>query len=127
VAITIHWANDDHSVILYHIESPWTWEDTDRAKDQLVEMIESVDHPVDCVFDVSGIGGLPRNTLQVVAEHYSFIPQNVGIYVVVGAPSSVRAVMDVLRIMRPSIFSRYKLVKNFDDAYRLLHYHHAAV
>jgi hypothetical protein len=120
VTITIKWIDDSKRVISYRIQSPWTWEEADQVKDQLNQMIESVDHPVDCIFDVSAVGALPRNTLQVAFERYNFIPKNVGVYVMVGAPSSIRAVMDVLRIMRPSVFSRYHLVKTLEDAYRFI-------
>lgn len=127
MAITIEWANEDQTVILYQIASPWSWEDGEAAKDQLHQMIDAVGHRVDCIFEVSHVGALPRNTLQVVFERYDFIPKNVGLYVVVGAPSSIKAVVDVLRLMRPSIFSRYHMVKTFDDAYHLIASRHSTV
>jgi hypothetical protein len=120
MCITVEWANEDHNVVLYRVEAPWTWEDTERAKQLYQQMTVAIDHKVNCIFDVRAIGTLPRNTLQVIVEYYSALPANAGIYAVVGAPTMLKAVMDVLRVMRPNVFSRYQTVNDFEDAYRLM-------
>lgn len=121
MGITLRWGNQDQSVIWYHIEAPWTWEDADHARIELERMIQSVHHRVDFIFDVGTLGVLPKNTLQVVADRFTLIPANVGIFTVVGAPTMVKVMIDVLRLMRPEVFSRYHVVDTFEEAYRLIY------
>lgn len=120
MCITVEWANEDHTVMLYRVEAPWTWEDAEHAKHLYQQMTVAIDRKVNCIFDVRAIGTLPRNTLQVIAEYYSSLPVNAGIYAVVGAPTMLKAMMDVLRLMRPNVFTRYQIVNNFEDAYRMM-------
>ncbi len=57
----------------------------------------------------------------MVADRFTLIPANVGIFTVVGAPTMVKVMIDVLRLMRPEVFSRYHVVDTFEEAYRLIY------
>jgi len=123
MGITLRWGNKDHTIISYHIEAPWSWEEADHARLELDAMILSVNHRVDFIFDVGKIGSIPKNTLQIVYDRFVSVPRNAGVFAVVGAPMMVKAMLDVLRLLRPEVFSRYYTVGSLDDAQRLIQRH----
>jgi hypothetical protein len=83
-------------------------------------MVTSVQHRVDCVVDAHAVGFVPKNALQIIYERYNTVAPNIGVIVIVSAPMIIKTIVDVLRRMRPEIFSHYQFTDTVEDAYRLI-------
>lgn len=51
MTITLCWDNPDHTLILWTYDEGWTWEHFRSGASQLGEMLASVSHSVDIIFD----------------------------------------------------------------------------
>ena len=117
---SVQWVDAEKTLMRCHIEAPWTWDEFDEAWRQFYEMGTSTQRQVNCEVDAHSIGLLPSNALRVIRERYSFLPPNLCMMVVVDAPTRLKVIVEVLSLIRPETFQRYRFVPSFDEANRLL-------
>lgn len=58
MGIIVQWDNTAQNIILISFTQPWTWHDFDHAITEMIGHFDSVNHPVDVIFDIRK-GGFP--------------------------------------------------------------------
>jgi hypothetical protein len=120
MSFTLEWVNEERRLIFWTVSEPWTWEELDAAWRQYCAMAESVTTPIHCVVDARLMRFVPKNTIQMGRDRYHVHPHNIGIMVVIGGPVMLKIALDVLRVMFPSEFGRYRFVETFAEAQQLV-------
>jgi hypothetical protein len=120
MGITVEWIDGERTLLLWKVREPWTWEELDVAFRELIYYIKSVSYDVDVLVDARRIESVPKNILSMIDTRYSIYPANMKSVLLIGAPSMIEAVIAVMRQLHPATFSRFRFVKNFDEAYRLV-------
>ncbi len=56
--INVQWDNTEQNIVVITFTQPWTWHDFDQAITDMITHFDSVNHPVDVIFDIRK-GGFP--------------------------------------------------------------------
>ena len=119
--IKVEWANPQHTVIHYNIMGNWTWDDFDSANTTLTNMIETIDHKVDIICDLSSSTALPPRILSNVGRKLrQKSSPKVSHIITVGISSLLRTLTDVLRTLYPAATANIIHAHTLDHAYRLI-------
>jgi hypothetical protein len=87
---TIAWDNNDRTCILLTFAAGVTWDIIYTACDELYTMMQSVDHPVDFISDITSSPNMPKeNASTHVRVILSRMPANAGMHIVVTRPQSL--------------------------------------
>jgi hypothetical protein len=62
MGITVNWTDNSQTCLLLTYEKGWTWEDFFNTSPVVAEFLNSVDHPVDTIHDVSS-STIPTNVI----------------------------------------------------------------
>jgi hypothetical protein len=61
--INVSWMNEDKTVIRYHFQKGWSWEEIDSAFKQAYDMLDTVTYKVDVIMDFADSSlFFPKNT-----------------------------------------------------------------
>ena len=121
MGIRSDWSDDRQQLMIITIQSPWTWEEFRSMANQAFVEIQSTDHPVATIMDVSQIGKLPSgNFLGHLQFVDSSMPKNVFASVLVGAPYVVTSFMNILTRIRPTAKEIAFFATSFDEAKALV-------
>jgi hypothetical protein len=126
MGISAQWDNEEKTVILVTFEAEWTWDDVIAIDAQATAMYDSVGHQVDLIADlrenklvVSGILSYARSLLTT-----NWHPL-VGIVIVVGISSQVRALFDAAAAVTGKRWERVRFVNSLEEARGLIAQNHA--
>jgi hypothetical protein len=95
MGITIGWHNDDKNIILLTYTRPWDWTDFEAAAKEMIELLDSVNHPVDMIFDIRKAGAPPQGALKRFREVAETNHPNGRWLVFVGGGSIVMRFLDL--------------------------------
>jgi hypothetical protein len=96
MGIKVAWDTEEQTAICLVFDKPWTWDDFEDANRQMLTLLNSVQHKVDIIFDISNAGFPPSGALQrfkkVAQNHHP----NTRLLVYVGGKEFV---MNFLKLM----------------------------
>jgi hypothetical protein len=123
MTITVQWDNAEKSIVRYIYEGPWTLNDFNTAYLQARELMDTVDHKVHLIIDVTKSGLLPSNVLarsQSVARRHH---PNEGSVVIVGASTFIRSLLEIYQRVYSDLVApgKFHTAPNLEEARRLLH------
>jgi hypothetical protein len=102
MGIQYDWTDRDQGIVLFTIESPWTWDEYREVADSAFGVISKIRNPIATIVDVRRVGKLPPGRpLEELKRIEAQMPENVFASVVVGAPYIVMSFMNILMQMRP--------------------------
>lgn len=58
MSISLEWGNPDKTILIMTYTSPWTWQEFEQTYRDLTEKMDSLNHKMDLIIDISH-GGLP--------------------------------------------------------------------
>lgn len=119
--ITINWDNEAKTTILICYSSPWTWKEHYDCIPKLFDMMASVNHPVDLIYDFRHGSALPSNTLLHFMRGITQPrPLRTNRIVVVGVTGLLITIGRILRRIRPD--DTYDIVeaKSIEEARKML-------
>lgn len=121
MGIHASWDNEEKTVIHSVDDGEWDWKDAYAITQQINEMIESVNHKVDLIIgdDTRRMGKIPPNAVTHWHTAYRSLHPNVGLIVIVGANSFVRALVNVLIKITHSN-SQIRMVSTLTEAHTLV-------
>jgi hypothetical protein len=123
MGIRVKWNNAEKTILRYTFEGEWSWEELDMARRHGEKMVEGMMQRYDVILDVRRLEGIPRNTLEVIRDHYAVHSPNGGLSVFVGATALMRAILDVLNRLKPNSFGHFRCVQTLEEAYNLIDNH----
>lgn len=63
MTVTSGWYDDDRATMFYRFEQQWTWQEYYDARDKIRSLLDTVDYPVDQIYDFSGAAAPPSSIL----------------------------------------------------------------
>jgi hypothetical protein len=94
MSVHLDWANQEKTAILCSLVGRWTWGEIDDALKAGGSLLESVDHAVDVICDVTRMSILPPDVISRVKSHYLGLSPKFGRLIIVGADANLRLFWD---------------------------------
>jgi hypothetical protein len=70
MAIKVCWDNDAHTAVLVTFDGRFTWEEFEGAWTKTTALYDTVDHPVDTIYDMRRIRVLPANMVSYMRRKF---------------------------------------------------------
>lgn len=120
MAVEVRWTNAEQIVLLYTFSAAWTWDEYYAATTRGRAMVESVDHMVVTIIDLSASRALPPGALTHLRRATTHQHPNLGPVILVGLNRFIRAMSDMLSRIYPLAAQKVRIVATLDEAYALL-------
>jgi hypothetical protein len=96
MAVSLQWHDAQKSALKLTFTAPWTWDDYEQLSPEIEAAMESVEHPVDLVIDLSEAGDLPEQALYHLRNAYSDTSPNRGQYIFLGATDVFKTLFEAV-------------------------------
>lgn len=117
MGIHYDWYNEARDIILFRIETPWTWDEYEQIGPQMAAEITQRGIPIANMVDVSKMGALPPgNPLAHLQKAGKTMPKNLYASAIVGAPYGATVFMDILIRLQPQHKQKMFFVKTMEEA-----------
>lgn len=121
MGIQVKWDNKQKNILVCTFEENWTWREYDAAMELGREMIDSVSHPVDVIFDVQRTLFAPSGALRNLGKSFRGLTDaNLNHLVIVGATGIFQIIVDVLHNLYPRAATSMVHAATLTEAYKLL-------
>ena len=120
MSIQIDWVDDEKTIIQYHFERRWTFEDLQTAIDTVNTMLETVDYPVFIIINITDSTIVPSGILTQLRVRSSNAAKNWAGGVFVGANALVKTLLSTFIKVYPGIGKRYAVVETVDQALKVI-------
>lgn len=128
--VSVQWADDEKSIMLWVFEGHWTWDDYYGIRDAANKQVSEVGYEVDLIIDMSGSSALPSGVLTHARSAFSASPSNIGFTVFVGLSPVLRSFYTMFSKLYHWMLSQKKLemvmVATRDEAYEFIKTRRAA-
>lgn len=124
MAVQISWGNEHKTFTVFEFIGTWTWEEYYAARDKGVSMVNSVDHTVNIIVDISQSSFFPQNMLTHFRSSVNQAPRPFDLCVIVSQSRFVEALVNVLS--RLKLMTKFRLVKTRDEALEIFRQHDVA-
>lgn len=123
MGISIGWDNEEKTIMRFEYVGEWTWESFYENIEAANHLMDTVNHPVVSIIDMSASNHLPfgagvhiRNVIRMSQSH-----NNSGISVFYNADRIVQAMIDVLKKSYPEILAatQWYYAKSLEEARRI--------
>jgi arabinogalactan endo-1,4-beta-galactosidase len=123
MSVKISWGNEAKTFTLFEFGEFWTWEEYYKARNQGIEMVNTVSHTVNIIVDFTGANMLPNNFLTNMRSSIQTVPRPFDLCVIVRPSPLFMTFINVLNKLKLPV----KLVpaKSLDEAYKLMQAHDA--
>ncbi len=122
--IQVKWLDEEHKIILNKYTGKWDWTELFNAIEQSASLMDTVDHKVAVILDMSATNHVPTLNLgamqKIVGARTSHHPNMTHFYMV-GIKVYVRAMTDIFSRLFPRAFAQYKVVKSVEEALEKIH------
>ncbi|MBZ0282832.1 MAG: hypothetical protein K8L97_18985 [Anaerolineae bacterium] len=121
MSVSLEWENQEKTAILIRYVSPWAWKQHYDMIRTLHDMMRSVNHPVDLIYDFRHGNALPPNALLHFMRGISQPrPLNTNRIVAVGADHLMASIGRILRRVYPGLTMDITETKTLTEARTLL-------
>ena len=129
MGIYFKWDNPDRQdILLFVIQTPWTWQEYDDAATQAFALLAQQQHPVANIVEATHAGRLPPgNPLPHLRRVYQQMPPNMTASVVVGASPTIRLFVNVLTGIYPRAKRLARFTATIDEARAIINEQHLVV
>jgi len=114
------WDNTERTIIRVIFDGVWSAEDIYRMINKGVSMLESVDHPVDSIFDFSHSTFSPKNLLSTAEKMESDLNNNHRLAILIKANVYIKSMLKVARVFAPQALANLHFVNSLDEAYAII-------
>ncbi|MGB1288763.1 MAG: hypothetical protein ACPG7F_19675, partial [Aggregatilineales bacterium] len=113
---------DNLKIVLYEIVNPWSWDEFDVAFQESLEMVETIDYPVDAIIDVRTGKKLPAGILTQGTKITSKFRQDKGtrIAVFVGAPEFLKMIVRTFNRIHKQVIVRVFFAETYNEATQII-------
>lgn len=116
--ITVCWDDAERSVLRFDYVGRWTWEELYSAVTEANGLMDTVDHPVTHLIDLTQNGGVPSNLINHVQQLASLTHRNFEMTIIIGADRFIHMLGDLCFRLAGSRVdrSRYHWAESLDQA-----------
>jgi|GEM_PF-4477948 hypothetical protein len=119
MSIEVRWQDDTQSVIIYDFERQWGWADMFGAIEAAAALMDSVDHKVSVVLELTKTQSIPNINLasmQKLVTAPTASHPNMTYFYIVGAKGYIRSMLDIFGRLFPKAIQQYKIASSLADA-----------
>lgn len=120
MAIQVQWDNPEKTVIYYTFEGRWTFKDFNGVYQEVFAMLDTVNHPVHAIVDLSKSPFFPTDTLSEMRRLTFEQHRNGGITVIITQNHMAHAMYNFLRSVYRRFSEVFHLVNSQEAAYQVL-------
>lgn len=120
MAVTIQWDDAQKSIMVFHFEGRWTWDEFFTQFELVIDDIKAQSHPLDATANFEKSAGIASNALGSVFKASRQMPKNWNGTLIIGATSLIRSLMSVFQRVYPQWGGRYSIANNLDHARALI-------
>lgn len=125
MGIEVVWDDDEHTMVRYIMEDPWTWDDLGNAFRQTHAMMDTVEHKVHSIMDMRKTRNIPSHAFTRIKQagvNDPGHPNHSRLTVFVGASLFAKALLSVIgRTYRGlNDYNDFRFVETLEQAYTLL-------
>ena len=116
MAITVEWDNPEKTIVCYHFEERWTWEEFFEARKQAQTIISGVDHKVGVIMNTPPKIVLPSNVLTHSLTSLRHMSPNTVIVVFIAGKSFLNMMVSLMSKMSHLASDSMVMAANLDEA-----------
>ena len=120
MSVTVEWANPEKTILCFRISNPWTWEDYYNATDEAWDMMQTVDHIVDYVIDMTGTKIVPPNAMSHIRRRASRTHPHKGMGIFVGVSGFMKVIIDMIGNIIPTSKANVRTCTTLTEAYAII-------
>ena len=120
MAITVQWENLEKTIVCQTYNGVWPLEELPEAISKSADLINSVDHPVDVIIDLTDNGVETFSVLSSLRSIERKEPKNQRAVVIIGATFTVNMLIRIGRTIAPSAGRYLQLAKSKEEAYKII-------
>jgi hypothetical protein len=122
MSVGVEWDNDGKTAIRFIYQDSWTWEEFHSSIQQGLLLMDTVNHSVDHIYDVTEAGSMPSGAIgQFSRLRNQRQHPNIRRRVLVGANRFIRLFSDVIIKIYPDVQNNFFVVATLDEARQRLH------
>lgn len=115
----MRWHDETQKVILYDFPRQWGWADLFSAIEAAAALMDTVDHKISVVLDLTKSHTIPNLNLasmQKLVTAPTTSHPNMTYFYIVGAKGYIRTMMDIFGRLFPKAIQQYKTASSVEDA-----------
>jgi hypothetical protein len=116
MSVHVEWDSPEKTAIRWTFVGRWTWGEYDDGLKVAHSLLETVDHPVDYIVDVSKMGILPPDVVKRVKANYLVQPGNLRYLLAVGFDPNLRLFWDTFTDLPYARHLKLDYFETLDDA-----------
>lgn len=120
MSTSIDWYNDDHTILIYHIEGKWTLQDYIAIFDQLIAMTDSVTGIVDIIGDFQKAHSPSGNVLSGASKVNRGQHPRTGWVVLVGINTYLDTLLKIVQRVYSHGFKNILTASSIEEAHQLI-------
>jgi len=118
--ITVRWDNNAKTIIYYHFDSAWTWDEFNAVYKDVYAMLDTVQHKVHAIVDLRTSRLLPRDTLTEMRRLTYEQHENGGITIFITDNALARTFYSILSNVYRRAREIFRLVNSPEEAYAVI-------
>ncbi len=122
MSVHVYWQDDEHTILVYRVASPWNLGDLYNALAQAGEL-SSEQSPEYIIFDVSRSDTMPRGFFSSIRHMQRAYSNTVKLRVLVGADGTTRSIFSIIKRVAPNLTRTVYLTPQLNDALTLIEQH----
>lgn len=117
----ISWDNDEKTVIRCEGEGRWTWDEYHTSLENIMDMIRTVNHPVDLIIIERPGSAMPPGSPQPHFQRVQKLsPPNMGHTVIVVRSALAKAMSALLTRLPGNLMGNVNMVGSLDEAHAFI-------
>ena len=118
--ITVEWYNNEKTIIYYKFTLGWTFQEFRDVYQDVYAMLDTVNHTVDAIVDLTDARMFPKNTLTEMRRLTFEQHENGGITVIITDSPMSHAMYNFLQSIHKRFSEVFHLAKTMDEALIIL-------
>jgi hypothetical protein len=121
MSIQVAWGNDEQTIIAITYQQPWDWQEFEAAATKITALLDSVQQPVDLIFDVREGGRPPRGAIDRFRRTLKADHPNTRLVIFIGGQLIITSFLQTIFRVYGHFFqsSRIRFVDSKEEAYAL--------
>jgi hypothetical protein len=124
MSIIVDWYNDNHTEIVHTYIGDWTWDELFAALDQIMQLMDSVNHTVNVIINMRQSQRMPTmfapSSLRKIAYAAPTHHRNSGLFVILGANAFIKGMFSIFSKLYPHVAERYQFIEDEEQLESLL-------
>jgi hypothetical protein len=120
MSVEVRWVNAEKTAVLVQAIFPWDWQQSNAAKQQMDNLLETVNQPVALIIDLSQAQRVPPNTISNVNLMMLNKHPHVSRVILVGLGSFFQIITNIIIRLYPEFQNILVLTNTLDAALQFI-------